>query len=62
LDQNDEKVRVPNSIEEVAIRGMAMSEAIYEVLADKGVLTQLDVIARIRKLKTEIKTNSQHPS
>jgi hypothetical protein len=61
MDQNDENVEVPNSIEEVAIRGMALSEALYEILADRGILTQLDVIVRIRKLKAEIKTN-QRPS
>lgn len=56
---NDENALVPGSIEDIAIRGMALTEALYEVLADRGVLTQLDVIARIRKLKTEIKTNQR---
>ena len=61
MDRNDENVHVPDSIEEIATRGMAISEALYEILADKGALTQMEVIARIRKLKIEIKTN-QRPS
>jgi hypothetical protein len=62
MDQNDENVQVPNSIKEVAIRGMAISEVLYEILADKGVLTPMEVIARTRKLTAEIKTNLQAPS
>jgi hypothetical protein len=62
MDQHDKNVQEPDSIREVAIRGMAMSEALYEVLADKGVLKQMEVLARIRKLKSEIKSNVQRPS
>jgi hypothetical protein len=62
MDQKDKNVDVPNSIEEVAIHGKALTEALYEILADKGVLTQMEVIARTRKLTTEIKVNFQQPS
>jgi len=62
MDQNDKKVEPPNSIEEVAIRGMALTEALYEILADKGVLTGERVIERIKKLKSEIKVNLSRPN
>jgi hypothetical protein len=62
VDQNDKNVQVPESIKEVAIRGMTMSEALYELLTDKGVLTQMEVIARTRNLTTAIKVNFQQPS
>jgi hypothetical protein len=62
MDQNNRKAEVPASIEEIAIRGRALSEALYEILADKGVLTPMEVIARARKLTTEIKVNVQKPS
>jgi hypothetical protein len=62
MDQNDKKVQPPNSIEEVASQGMLLTEALYEILADKGVLTGEGVIERIKKLKSEIKTNPSRPN
>jgi hypothetical protein len=62
MDQKDKNVQVPDSIEEVAIRGMALSEALYEVLADRGVLTGDRVIERIKKLKSEIKLDLSRPN
>ena len=47
----------PNSIEEVVIRSKLLTDALYEVLADKGVLTGDQVIERIKHLKNEIKAN-----
>jgi hypothetical protein len=61
MERHDKNGQIPDSIEDIAVRGMAISEALYEILADKGLLTQMEVIARIRKLKAEIKTN-QRPS
>ena len=62
MDQGDMKVQAPTSIEEIAIHGRALTEALYEILADKGLLTQMEVIARTRKLTTEVKINFQQPS
>ena len=62
MNQDDESVGAPNSIEEVAIRGMTLTEALYEILADKGVLTGEGVIERIKKLKSEIKANPSRPN
>ena len=59
---DDKSVGAPNSIKEVAIRGMSVTEALYEILADKGVLTGDRVIERIKKLKSEFKVNLCRPN
>ena len=59
----DEKgSKEPNSIEEVAISGMLLTDALYEILAGKGILTGDRVLERIRKLKSEIKVNLSRPN
>jgi len=62
MNQDDKKDQAPSSIEETAIHGMALTEALYEILADKGVLTGERVIERIKKLKSEIKVNLSRPN
>ncbi len=62
MNQDDKKDQAPSSIEETAIHGMALTEALYEVLADKGVLTGDRIIERIKKLKSEIKVNLTRPN
>lgn len=47
----------PNSIEEVVVRSKLLTDALYEVLADKGVLTGEQVIERTKSLKSESKAN-----
>jgi hypothetical protein len=51
-----------NSIEELAIYNMLLSEAIYELLVDKGVVTRAEVTERIKKLRTETKVNLCRPN
>ena len=62
MDRDDMNVKAPTSIEEVAIHGMALTEALYEILADKGVLTGERVIERIKKLRSETKINFNRPN
>jgi hypothetical protein len=62
MDQDDMKVQTPNSIAEIAIYGRALTEALYEILADKGILTGENIIERIKKLKSEIKVNLSRPN
>jgi len=62
MDQGDMKVQAPTSIEEIAIYGRALTEALYEILADKGILTGENIIERIKKLKNEIKVNLSFPN
>jgi hypothetical protein len=45
--------RVTATIQEIAYYNMFLTEAIFELLAEKGVLTGEEVLERIRKLKSE---------
>jgi hypothetical protein len=62
MNQDDKKDQAPSSIEETAIHGMALTEALFEILADKGILTGERVIERIKTLKSEIKVNLSRPN
>jgi hypothetical protein len=53
---------VTASIEELAVYNMLLTEAIYEILADKGILTRSEVTERIKKLRTETKVNLKRPN
>ena len=55
---NDAKTgEVTASIEEIAVYNMLLSEALYEILADKGMVTRAEVTERIKKLRSETKIN-----
>ena len=43
-------------------KSMSLTGALYEILADKGILTGERVIERIKKLKSEIKVNLTRPN
>jgi hypothetical protein len=62
MNPDDKNVKTPNSIEEIASRGALITDALYEILADKGVLTGEQVIERIKKLKSETKANLSRPN
>jgi hypothetical protein len=62
MDQNDKTGEVTTSIEELAVYNMLLSEAIYELLADKGIVTRTEVTERIKKLRTETKVNLRPPN
>jgi hypothetical protein len=62
VNQNDKEVQAPNSIEEISIRGKAISQALYEVLENKGILTGVEIIKRIKELKNEVKVNLGRPN
>ena len=49
--------QVTASFEEIAIYNMLLTEAIFDLLAEKGVLTGEEVKQRIEKLKQETKVN-----
>jgi hypothetical protein len=53
---------VTASIEEIAIYNILLSEALYELLADKGLVTRAEVTERIKKLKSETKVNIRRPN
>jgi hypothetical protein len=52
---------VTASIEEIAHYNMLLTEAIFELLAEKGILTGVEVKERIQRLKAETKVNFRRP-
>jgi hypothetical protein len=57
MDQDGKTGEVTTSPEELAVYNMLLSEAIYELLADKGILTRAEVTERNKKLKSETTIN-----
>ena len=49
--------KVTASVEEIADYNMLFTEALYELLADKGIVSKEEVVERVRKLKTETTVN-----
>ena len=45
------------TVEEIALYNMLLTEAIFDLLAEKGVLTGEEAKTRIEKLKQETKVN-----
>jgi hypothetical protein len=54
---NFAKGNVTTTIEELARYNMLLTEAIFELLAEKGVLSGIEVKQRIEKLKAETTLN-----
>lgn len=54
-DSNDERKAV--SFEELAYSNMMLVQALVDVLAEKGILTQEELIERVQRLKEETKTH-----
>jgi hypothetical protein len=55
VEQNDKTGEVTASIQEIARYNMVLTEAIFELLAEKGILTGIEVKERVEKLKAETK-------
>jgi glutamate synthase domain-containing protein 2 len=53
MEQDDKTGKVTATPEEVALYNMFLTEAIFELLAEKGILTGEQVKERIKKLKSE---------
>jgi hypothetical protein len=62
MEQDDKTGEVTTSIEELAVYNMLLSEAIYELLSDKSILTRAEVTERIKKLRSETKVNLRRPN
>jgi hypothetical protein len=62
MDQNDKTGEVTTSVEELAIYNMLLSEALFEILAGKGLITRAEVTERIKKLRSETKVNLRRPN
>jgi len=53
MESDPKSGRVTASVEEVALYNMMLTEAIFELLSDKGILTAAEVKERVQKLKAE---------
>ena len=53
MEQNDKTGKVTATVQEIAYSNMFLVEAIFELLAEKGILTGEEVLERIKKLKSE---------
>lgn len=53
MEQDDKTGKVTATIQEMAYYNMFLTEAIFELLAEKGVLTGEEVLERVKKLKSE---------
>jgi hypothetical protein len=62
MQQDNETGEVTTSIEELALYNMLLSEAICEILADKGILDRAEVTECIKKLKAGTKVNLRRPN
>jgi hypothetical protein len=62
MQQDDKTGEVTASIEELAVYNMLLSEALFEILADKGLVTRAEVTERIKKLRSETKVNLRRPN
>jgi len=53
MKQDGKTGKVTTTIQEVAYYNMFLTEAILELLAEKGILTGEEVLERVKKLKSE---------
>jgi hypothetical protein len=59
MKHDDKNGKVTASLEEIAYYNMFLTEAVFELLAEKGILTGAEVLERVKKLKGETKLNFQ---
>ncbi len=62
MEQNDKTGELTASIAETAIYTMLLSQALFEVLEERGLVTRAEVTERIKKLKCETKVNLRRPN
>ncbi len=53
MEQDDKTGKVTATTQEIAYYNMFLTEAIFELLAEKGILTGEEVLERVKKLKSE---------
>jgi hypothetical protein len=60
MDAKDENVTA--SIDEITRYNMLLTEAIFELLAEKNILSGAEVLERVKKLQTETQLNFPRPN
>jgi hypothetical protein len=53
MKQDDKTGKVTATIQEIAYYNMFLTEAIFELMAEKGILNGEEVLERVKKLKSE---------
>jgi hypothetical protein len=53
MTQNDKIGEVTASIAETAIYTMLLSQALFEILEEKGLVTRAEVVDRMKRLESE---------
>jgi len=53
MEQDERTGKVTATIQEIARYNMVLTEAIFELLAEKGILTGMEVKDRVQKLTAE---------
>jgi hypothetical protein len=53
MKHDDKTGTVTTTIQEISYYNMFLTEAIFELLAEKGILTGEEVLERVKKLKSE---------
>lgn len=53
MEQDKKTGKVDATIQEITYSNMFLTDAIFELLAEKGILTGEEVLERIKKLKSE---------
>ena len=61
MQSDPESGRVTASFEEMAYYNMLLAEAIFELLAEKGILSGEEVLERVKKLKNETNLHLRRP-
>jgi len=62
MDHNDIRGEVTASIAETAIYSMLLSQALFEILEEKGLVTRAEVTERMEKLESEAASKMRLPN
>ncbi len=60
MDQNNKTGELTASIAETAIYTMLLSQALFEILEEKGLVTRAEVTERMKKLESETANRMWH--
>jgi hypothetical protein len=53
MEQDEKAGKVTATVQEIAYYNMFLTEAIFELLAEKGILTGEEVLERVKRLRSE---------
>jgi hypothetical protein len=60
MDQNNKTGELTAPLAETAIYTMLLSQALFEILEEKGLVTRAEVTERMKKLETETANRMWH--